>query len=94
MSPATLTFENEDPAFIPLSSYLPSPESPSVASDEHCGKVYTLTSPASPEKNARTMWTIEETQMLVKGCNQVSASPPFHHPLWGNMCSFFSPIPL
>ncbi|KAN0123685.1 hypothetical protein V8E53_015892 [Lactarius tabidus] len=42
---------------------LPSP------SDEHHGKVHCLTSPASPERNARKNWTVKEMRLLVGGCN-------------------------
>jgi hypothetical protein len=49
---------------------LPSP------SDERRGKVRRLTSPAPPEKKARKKWTMEETQMLVEGCNRVGVPSP------------------
>jgi hypothetical protein len=79
VSLATPASEREVPAFkfrddtgLPL----PSP------SDERRGKLRRLGSPAPPEKKARKKWTMEETQMLVEGCNRVgllfrslSASP-------------------
>jgi hypothetical protein len=40
-------------------------------SEERRGKVRRLASPAPPEKKARKKWTMEETQMLVEGCNRV-----------------------
>jgi hypothetical protein len=39
-------------------------------SEERRGKVRRLASPP-PEKKARKKWTMEETQMLVEGCNRV-----------------------
>jgi hypothetical protein len=68
VSLATPASEREVPAFkfrddtgLPL----PSP------SDERRGKVRRLGSPAPLEKKARKKWTMEETQMLVEGCNRV-----------------------
>lgn len=68
VSLATPASEREVPAFkfrddtgLPL----PSP------SDERRGKLRRLGSPAPPEKKARKKWTMEETQMLVEGCNRV-----------------------
>lgn len=84
VSLATPASEREVPAFkFRDDTSLPSP------SDERRGKVRRLTSPAPPEKKARKKWTMEETQMLVEGCNRVS---PFHHTSWGNACSSSSPI--
>ena len=86
VSLATPASEREVPAFkFRDDTSLPSP------SDERRGKVRRLTSPAPPEKKARKKWTMEETQMLVEGCNRVSACPPFRHPSWGNACSSLPP---
>ena len=81
VSLATPASEREVPAFkFRDDTGLPSP------SDERRGKVRRLTSPAPPEKKARKKWTMEETQMLVEGCNRVSTrAPPL---LWGIACSF------
>ncbi len=91
VSLATPASEREVPAFkFRDDTGLPSP------SDERRGKVRRLTSPVPPEKKARKKWTMEETQMLVEGCNRVSIHPP-HPPspppgrcyvLWGIACSF------
>ena len=71
VSLATPASEREVPAFkFRDDTGLPSP------SDERRGKVRRLTSPAPPEKKARKKWTMEETQMLVEGCNRVSIHPP------------------
>jgi hypothetical protein len=68
VSLATPASEREVPAFkFRDDTSLPSP------SDERRGKVRRLTSPAPQEKKARKKWTMEETQMLVEGCNRVSA---------------------
>ncbi|KAH9064414.1 hypothetical protein EDB87DRAFT_1785304 [Lactarius vividus] len=65
VSLATPASEREVPAFkFRDDTGLPSP------SDERRGKVRRLTSPAPPEKKARKKWTMEETQMLVEGCNR------------------------
>ncbi|KAI0270672.1 hypothetical protein BC834DRAFT_525533 [Gloeopeniophorella convolvens] len=57
--------EREFPAFKFLDdTSIPSP------SDERRGKVRRLASPSPPEKKARKKWTMEETQMLVEGCNR------------------------
>jgi len=40
-------------------------------SEERRGKLRRIASPAPPEKKARKKWTMEETQMLVEGCNRV-----------------------
>lgn len=70
VSLATPASEREVPAFkFRDDTGLPSP------SDERRGKVRRLTSPAPPEKKARKKWTMEETQMLVEGCNRVSIHP-------------------
>lgn len=70
VSLATPASEREVPAFkFRDDTSLPSP------SDERRGKLRRLTSPAPPEKKARKKWTMEETQMLVEGCNRVSALP-------------------
>jgi Myb-like DNA-binding domain len=66
VSLATPASEREVPAFkFRDDTGLPSP------SEERRGKVRRLTSPAPPEKKARKKWTMEETQMLVEGCNRV-----------------------
>jgi hypothetical protein len=85
VSLATPASEREVPAFkFRDDTSLPSP------SDERRGKVRRLTSPAPQEKKARKKWTMEETQMLVEGCNRVSPLPsPFVILLWGNACSYF-----
>ena len=71
VSLATPASEREVPAFkFRDDTGLPSP------SDERRGKVRRLTSPAPPEKKARKKWTMEETQMLVEGCNRVNILPP------------------
>ncbi len=70
VSLATPASEREVPAFkFRDDTGLPSP------SEERRGKVRRLTSPAPPEKKARKKWTVEETQMLVEGCNRVSIRP-------------------
>ena len=70
VSLATPASEREVPAFkFRDDTSLPSP------SEERRGKVRRLTSPAPQEKKARKKWTMEETQMLVEGCNRVSALP-------------------
>lgn len=70
VSLATPASEREVPAFqFRDDTSLPSP------SDERRGKVRRLASPAPQEKKARKKWTMEETQMLVEGCNRVSALP-------------------
>jgi hypothetical protein len=70
VSLATPASEREVPAFkFRDDTGLPSP------SDERRGKVRRLTSPAPLEKKARKKWTMEETQMLVEGCNRVSIRP-------------------
>ena len=53
-------------------------------SEERRGKVRRLASPAPPEKKARKKWTMEETQMLVEGCNRVRL--PFFSLLPYPMC--------
>jgi hypothetical protein len=80
VSLATPASEREVPAFkFRDDTSLPSPS----PSDERRGKVRRLTSPAPQEKKARKKWTMEETQMLVEGCNRVSTLPPFRHPTVG-----------
>ena len=70
--------EREVPAFkFRDDTSLPSP------SEERRGKVRRLASPIPQEKKARKKWTMEETQMLVEGCNRVSTLPPFRHPTVG-----------
>ncbi|KAI0298962.1 hypothetical protein B0F90DRAFT_1912401 [Multifurca ochricompacta] len=65
VSLATPASEREVPAFkFRDDTGLPSP------SEERRGKVRRLTSPTPPEKKARKKWTMEETQMLVEGCNR------------------------
>ena len=88
VSLATPASEREVPAYeFRDDTSLPSP------SEERRGKVRRLASPAPQEKKARKKWTVEETQMLVEGCNRVSALPfPFVILLWGNACSSPSPI--
>lgn len=68
VSLATPASEREVPAFkFRDDTGLPSP------SDERRGKVRRLaSSPVPLEKKARKKWTMEETQMLVEGCNRVS----------------------
>ena len=69
VSLATPASEREVPAFkFRDDTGLPSP------SEERRGKVRRLASPAPPEKKARKKWTMEETQMLVEGCNRVGAT--------------------
>ena len=83
VSLATPASEREVPAFkFRDDTGLPSP------SDERRGKVRRLTSPAPLEKKARKKWTMEETQMLVEGCNRVSPPPGRCYVLWGIACSF------
>jgi hypothetical protein len=68
VSLATPASEREVPAFkFRDDTSLPSP------SEERRGKVRRLASPVPQEKKARKKWTMEETQMLVEGCNRVSA---------------------
>ena len=70
VSLATPASEREVPAFkFRDDTSLPSP------SEERRGKVRRLASPIPQEKKARKKWTMEETQMLVEGCNRVSALP-------------------
>jgi hypothetical protein len=80
VSLATPASEREVPAFkFRDDTGLPSP------SEERRGKVRRLASPAPPEKKARKKWTMEETQMLVEGCNRVGVfQPPYV--LWGIAC--------
>jgi hypothetical protein len=63
-------------------------------SEERRGKVRRLASPAPPEKKARKKWTMEETQMLVEGCNRVGLLPSPYVPLWGKtrvlICPFLA----
>ncbi len=87
VSLATPASEREVPAFkFRDDTSLPSP------SDERRGKVRRLASPGPPEKKARKKWTMEETQMLVEGCNRVCPPLPSIILLWGNACSPSSPI--
>jgi hypothetical protein len=87
VSLATPASEREVPVYkFRDDTSLPSP------SEERRGKVRRLASPAPQEKKARKKWTMEETQMLVEGCNRVSALLPFVIQPWGNACSSSSPI--